>query len=178
MKKPMKKENIYIQTLSFANNYPDGFTKENLMNNLDADKGSLEIISKYFEFADYNITTVVGNAATGFDRETIFIRISDREDTLYYILTSSAYFDYLSYIELSEARISSRQARFWSILALVISIGTGLGSIGAQIFGNISLKKEQFEKIENLSENSKTTNAKIDVLIDQVNKISTNIIKK
>ena len=62
-------------------------------------------------------------------------------------ITSESYFNYLDYIELQEARKSSRVAMLFSIAAIIISLIALL--YPTTIRGSVTLNEEQFNKLIN-----------------------------
>lgn len=179
MAKKRPRDNIYIQALSYANDNTAGFSRMGLLGALDGDIAEKEVIDKYFGWADQNTQAWTQGGQVSVDRFTIFVRISDRDidqaSVPHYVLTSSAYFDYLSYLEINQARQSSNTARGWSVVALVVTLLVAGTNILVQENSTTKIDQAQIRTVvegeaevaSRVAENSKNQSA----LMDEVGKL-------
>lgn len=86
-------------------------------------------LQKYLEDKGYKfITREERRLLKDLGRETFFIRVGDPSNRKYY-LNVEGYFKLLEYRELNDARRSSKEARTYAVVAIVLSIITLLVSI-------------------------------------------------
>lgn len=153
--------NLYIKLFEFANKYPQGFNYPTLIKEVSLEEWEIKITQQYLSNACKNhdrsggtypilespfITTYFGGDYYGADCK--------------YTLSYDAYFDYLDYIELKEARkwsveakIQSKKAIAIAIWTLVISIILSIFSITCsiwQINSSVRINQNQFNDIVGL----------------------------
>lgn len=147
-----KPENIYLDALEYGEKLlieKQGITREQLRKHL-ADKGYMFSTREERRLFD------------DLGREAFFIFVGDPSNRKYY-LNIEGYFKLLAYRELNDARKSSKEARWYAILAIILSTITLFVSI---YFSNKSLKQKttiedrQFEVIESILHNSETVTPK------------------
>lgn len=129
-------KNLYIKILEFGENNPDGFTYNDLVNNkiLSFSEPEKKIIDKHFRIAFKNAEKERSNLPEFTNNtETIFMLIGwtggNYNENNNYTIGYDAYFNYVDYLELQEARKNAETAKrdakisiYIAVWALVVSI--------------------------------------------------------
>jgi len=114
-------------------------------------------LQAYLEDKDYKFSTKEEKRLlSDLGREAFFIFEGDPSNRKYY-LNIEGYFKLLDYRELSDARESSKEARKYVFVAILISITTLVVSIVLSIMSlkqKTVIENKQFEVIENIEHNT------------------------
>ena len=148
-------DNFYIKLFEFANKYPKGFDYQTLEDTIKPEDWEKKIIQQYLKNACEN------NArSSSFDMTilgTPFITLFTGSDYFgkecKYTLSYDAYFNYLDYIELKEARKWSKDAEKHAKVAISIAIVSLVLSIIFsiwQILQPTKINEEQFDDVISL----------------------------
>jgi hypothetical protein len=139
-----KKDDIYISLIKF------GIDKSEEGVKLSEIKSHL--LSLEYKFYEIGIHRIVSDLFTPLNPKTHSPELEMMEDKPMHLTVEST-FRWLEYIELHEARQSSKSAMRIAIIAIVISVLTGIFSIYIgvkQMNSPAKFEKEQFKTIENL----------------------------
>lgn len=152
-----KIKNLYIKILEFGEERFDGFSYKDLINDksLNLDEKEKLIIDKHFEIAFKNREKVMmGFSDATNNTETIFM-LSQWKGGRYneeskYILGYNAYFNYIDYLELQEARSNAETAKRDARISIYIATITLLVSIAfsfAQIVKPVKIDQKQINDV-------------------------------
>jgi hypothetical protein len=127
------KDNIYINLLKYGVKKSNGFNFQKVIAKFPSfDEWEREIVKENMENAHYN-KGMVGSPGFG-KKDSIFYCIhygtnnaTDKDNN--YIITPEAYFNYIDYLELKEARKTAKKAHTTSIIAIGIATAALIASI-------------------------------------------------
>jgi len=163
----INKNNLYIRICKFGNEFPKGFTYEQIKTGLQIDEDDWEskIIKDYMLNAlrsgrlDTIITGVKSNSVVNPSLESMFfviekVKNENEVDGHTFILKYDSFFNYVDYLELKAAFASSETAKKQASSALCVSASLALASIiisilsiCVQIKGDINIDKYQLKSI-------------------------------
>lgn len=157
---------LYIQLLEYGKSKLS-FTLNDLKNEFKLDSGeklnSEQILTIIRQINDKMIFYTNGYTLSGSDDSF------QNSIKLYFSVEDE--FRLLDYVELMEARKASKQANYWAIGALLISIAGSAISIyfsNKQIESDVNIPKDFLNTINQIQNNLKATNQKLDILNQQV----------
>lgn len=149
-------KDLIIKLIEYGLKKPSGFNAETILKNKDLKLGQIEeqTAQKYLENAHRNRRIIHGAGYPNL--ETIFLLINGNppggwdDEKCVYIINLDSKFKYINYLELKEARATSRKAHKLSTFAIIISMLSILiaALIAFFITQNVRLDNTQYQTIE------------------------------
>lgn len=143
---------IFLRIIEHGLKFPNGFKYNQFIGGLKLDSWETKIINRYLKGAYLNTynSTIIGKAG---QVETPFILVEYGNSSSFmdpshtYLISYDANFKYIDFQELKFARETSKEARNFSKIAIIISLAAFFASIFIPIF--IAKYFTQTVKIEN-----------------------------
>lgn len=148
LKKEKIKDSIHLRSVKFGYESPNGFSYAKIEKHYSKRVEEWEVVKESLQEAVNN------KLQAGINRVTPFVLLQRPagSDIRGYVFTLSyeAYFNYLEYLELVEARQNSRQSFWLSFVAIVLSLITLSASIyysNKQIDSPTKIDRGQFDQL-------------------------------
>jgi len=159
-KKTLTKD-IYIKILEFGESRPDGFNLNDILTDKKLKLADWEknIIKKYCKNAHLNTKQYMASGIPNL--ETLFLVISGGNnydnEACKYVINLDSRFKYIDYLELKEAIKTAREARWLSMVAIIISIIAVVTSIVVVLIftQTVKIDQQQYNEIKSLIINKK-----------------------
>lgn len=162
--KNKENKNLYIRLLEFGDRHFNGFSYKEIIEDKELDLNEWEkgVVDAYLKnSSDSANQNIVKQSPIKSD---IFVLIekgheifNQKEDSKKYIINYEAYFNYIDYLELVEARKTAEDANNHAIWSIRVAIGTLVISIifsalsvfyqRKQLNNPIEIKQEQFKQL-------------------------------
>jgi hypothetical protein len=195
----INENDLYIRICKFGNDFPKGFTYEQIKTGLQIDEDDWEskIIKDYMLNAlrsgrlDSIITGVKSNSVVNPSLESMFFVIAKKENETdvnghTFILKYDSFFNYVDYLELKASFASSETAKKQSRNALLVSSFLAVASIVISIIsicvqknGDININKNQLKSILEHIDSTKlktleysVENKQFEILLKHIDSIS------
>lgn len=160
-------KNLFVRVFAFGLEKSDGFDLQDLINAIKPNTWEQVAIQRYIEKSYYN--HVNGNS-----QETPFLTVQAYQGYAQskYIISYDAQFSYLDYLELKNAQKIAKESRWWSSIAILLSL-LAIGVSAAVpwlIFNqtqNVKLTNEQEKILTDLVEVSRQNTSLLQSQIQQ-----------
>ena len=143
------KQHFLIKVLEWAEKKNNGFRYHDLERTFDFKDWQWSTLHSYFNYAFHNHRSDIGRHNHA--RETIFQQIDGDGDVCtdtnnIYTLTPNAYFIYIEYLGIKEARENAESARRYSMFSIVIALLALL--VPLYLVQTVKLSDRQIEEIK------------------------------